>query len=214
MRAEDAERSEPPDPGDSPYVVEDGIAPPEEAPAAPPPPTARLSLFRLGGTLFGVDSNHCREVAAIDAHTSVPGAPEYLIGVANLRGEILPLLEIDRILDQPGTHRRDRHAAAEQLVLVLRSGSLLAGLIVDEILGLEPYEPEALQPLGGAPSASLDALALGLSRRPAGLYQEEREIVVLDTERLLQDLRLLTDTSASARSRSEVPRGSRAGEGL
>jgi hypothetical protein len=66
-----------------------------------PPPAARLALFRLGRRLCGVASSSCKQFVHLDAVTPVPLAPGCLLGVAQLRGRILPVIDAVPLLAPP-----------------------------------------------------------------------------------------------------------------
>jgi purine-binding chemotaxis protein CheW len=105
-------------------------------PTAPDaPPAARACLFALAGARFAVDVRSAREVVLFDEITAVPRAPRHLVGVANLRGTVMPIVDVRGLLglaeSPPGrTHR----------TLVVRDGVVQAALVVDAVLGLEPFE--------------------------------------------------------------------------
>lgn len=103
------------------------------APDAPPAP--RACLFALAGARFGVDVRSAREVVLFDEITAVPRAPRHLVGVANLRGTVMPIVDIRELLglaeSRPGRTFR---------TLVVRDGGVQAALVVDTVLGLEPFE--------------------------------------------------------------------------
>jgi chemotaxis signal transduction protein len=72
------------------------LAPP--AVPAPPAAGARLALFRAGGRLCGVAAAFCKQFVHLDAVTPVPRGPASLLGVAQLRGRILPVLDAASLL--------------------------------------------------------------------------------------------------------------------
>ena len=67
-------------------------------PLQPPPasgqPAPRLALFRLGGRLCGITAAFCKQFVQLEAVTPVPLAPAHLLGVTQLRGRILPVLDL------------------------------------------------------------------------------------------------------------------------
>jgi len=107
------------------------VAPP--APDAPPAP--RACLFALAGARFAVDVRSAREVVLFDEITAVPRAPRHLVGVANLRGTVMPIVDARELLglEEPRSGRSVR-------TLVVRDGAVQAALVVDTVLGLEPFE--------------------------------------------------------------------------
>ena len=69
-------------------------------PPAPPRPGESLELvgFVLAGSRYGIESRFVREVARLTRFTPVPGTPAFVLGVTNLRGEILALFDLRVLL--------------------------------------------------------------------------------------------------------------------
>ena len=58
--------------------------------------TIRAAIVSLGGEQFSIDLQNVREVFVVESVTPVPGMPAGLIGVTNLRGSVVPLLDLSR----------------------------------------------------------------------------------------------------------------------
>jgi purine-binding chemotaxis protein CheW len=148
----------------------------------PPAATAadrasRLLFFVLGGEHLAVDIRWLRGVISIDDCTLVPSAPARLLGLANLRGSALPILDAGPALGLPG-----RSAGGRMLVLVVAAGDAQVGLAIESVLGLE--DAGSVVPFGeGAPRPQLE-LGLGLVRRSGGVA------LLLNVAKLLNTLRL------------------------
>src|SRR5512144_3361620 len=99
------------------------------------PPALRACLFALSGSRFAVDVRSAREVAVFDELTVLPRAPRQVLGVANLRGTVIPIVDVGPLLGLP-----ELRPARSVRTLVLRDGALLAAVAVDNVLGLEPFE--------------------------------------------------------------------------
>jgi chemotaxis signal transduction protein len=132
-------------------VVDAGVA----SPASPEPtdPSAerrarRACLFMLGDRAYAVDVRDAREVVTLDGYTPVPGAPATVVGVFNLRGTVLPLMEARPLLG---------HAAATPApgtaAVVLAAGSWRAAIAIDRVLGLDWFDDVSLSP-GQSPFAA------------------------------------------------------------
>jgi purine-binding chemotaxis protein CheW len=93
------------------------------------PPAGRACVVLLGGRAFAVDVTDVREVVVLDAITPVPGAPSGVIGLMNLRGTVLPVVEARPLLGLPIRARGDR-------ALVLADGARRAAVVVEGVLGL------------------------------------------------------------------------------
>jgi chemotaxis signal transduction protein len=103
------------------------------APVAPSPPAARACVVRLGGRSFAVDVSDAREVVTLEATTPVPGAPSAVLGVMNLRGSVLPVVEVRPLL---GLSAR----AAAHRALVLADGDRRAAVVIEAVIGLATLE--------------------------------------------------------------------------
>jgi twitching motility protein PilI len=94
-------------------------------------PTWEAVGFRLGGINLLAAMDEVAELLSPPRLTAVPGAKEWVKGIANIRGTLLPVMDLGGFL---GLHpvrigRRSR-------VLVVRSGAMATGLLVDEVLGI------------------------------------------------------------------------------
>lgn len=152
------------------------------------PPARRACLFSLAGLSFVVDVRSACEVAVFDEITPVPRAPRHLIGVANLRGTILPIMDICGALGLPES-RRPRSVRT----LVVRDGSLVVAAVVDSVLGLEPFDAIL------APDSPSAVRARAPRQFVSGWLAWAGEIVpVLDVPQLIAALRTAVRAAAPA----------------
>ena len=90
--------------------------------------------LRMAGELYLVAREEAREVLGVPAPlTRVPGAKSWILGLANIRGQLLPMIDLRAYLGsgQTPTSRNSR-------VIVVNHRDIPAGLIVDEVLGFRP----------------------------------------------------------------------------
>ena len=95
------------------------------------PVARRACVITLGGRPFAVDVTAAREVVVLDATTSVPGAPAALVGVMNLRGTVLPIVEVRPLLGLPVCATVGRPHA-----LLLADADRRAAILIERVLGL------------------------------------------------------------------------------
>ena len=114
-------------------------SPPEEA---EPLPSESACVFTLGGESCAVHVRQARAVVKLGPVTRVPGAPPALVGVTNVRGTVVPVLDLRPLLGLPGPS-----VDAGAMAVVLEDGELRAALAVDRVLGLERFTA-ALPPPG------------------------------------------------------------------
>lgn len=156
-------------------------------PAAPDaPPAPRACLVALAGARFAVDVRSAREVVLFDEITMVPRAPRHLVGVANLRGTVMPIVDVRELLGLP-----ESRPGRTLRTLVVRDGGVQAALVVDTVLGLEPFE--AVVPADSPTAAGM----WGPRPLMAGWIQWAGETLpLLDVPKILAALRPSTPTIA------------------
>jgi purine-binding chemotaxis protein CheW len=152
--------------------------------------TIQFLVFRLGEEAFGLPIAAVDEVArAPDKFTRIPNAPEFLEGVINWRGEVLPVIDQRKRFGLP-THI----SRGGQRLVVVRTARHRAGLIVDSVSEVLRSSPGAIEP---APE-----LIAGTNRLVTGVVNLEstgQMILLLDPDELLtQAEHGLLDNLASA----------------
>ncbi len=117
--------------------------------------------FRLGNLELVAAVDEVKEILPLPHITSVPGAKRWVKGVANIRGTLLPVMDLRGFMagENSVPSRRSR-------VLVVRHQGIAAGLLVDEILGLKHFFDEEF----AADAAAVDVAALPYVR---GAYRQE-----------------------------------------
>ena len=90
--------------------------------------TRQLITFQIGEQTLGIDIMAIREIRAWSPVTPLPNAPPHVRGVVNLRGVVLPVLDLSQRLDWGATDPSLRH-----VIIVVRIGEQLQGLIVDAV---------------------------------------------------------------------------------
>lgn len=129
--------------------------------------------FTLADERYALDTRHVREVYPLEDLTPLPGTPEFVLGLVNLRGEILSVLDLKRFFGLPQTGLTDLHR-----VLFLRDSSMEFGILADAINGIRSVDRAGLQP-------SLPTVTGIEAKYLAGITRDR--VVILDGERLLTD---------------------------
>ncbi|MDH5516552.1 MAG: chemotaxis protein CheW [Gammaproteobacteria bacterium] len=90
--------------------------------------------FRIGDSLLVASMDEVAEILHMPVYTQIPGVRSWMVGLANVRGNLLPLLDLKGfVTGQDAASRKDCR------VLVARHESGMTGLVVDEILGLKHF---------------------------------------------------------------------------
>jgi purine-binding chemotaxis protein CheW len=136
--------------------------------------TREVLVFVLGAEEYGVDILKVQEIRGYDKVTPIPSAPDYLKGVVNLRGVIVPILDM-RVKFRLPEVRYDQFT----VVVILRIASRVIGLVVDgvsDVIALTASEIREAPNLGSVVDSSFIA---GLAT------QDDRMVLLLDIEKLL-----------------------------
>lgn len=88
----------------------------------------RYLTFAVGDEVFGIEIRYVTEIIGIQPITKLPEAPEHIKGVINLRGRIIPVVDVRLKFKKDPIEYNDRTC-----VIVVEANSLVAGLIVDNV---------------------------------------------------------------------------------
>lgn len=133
----------------------------------------QLVVFTLAGCELGVPIRQVREIIRVPEITLMPKAPLFLEGIINLRGRVVPVLDLRKRFGMPLVAKTH-----ETRVLVLELKDQILGLLVDKVAEVLRVPPEGLQPADG-PLLNLDGDFIG------GLVPlNDRLIVVFKAEKV------------------------------
>lgn len=147
------------------------VAEPQAAAAATP--RSDYCIFTRAGRRFALSTIVAREILEARAFTPVPYAPPELLGAFNLRGEVVPLVNLDRFLEV-----EERAPARGDTLLLLCQGELTMATVVDQVVVVKHVSPWEIRRAKLDPSIT-NPLVRGLVGRDA------EETMVLDAERLV-----------------------------
>ena len=137
---------------------------------------ARVCVAAIGGELFALHVGSVREVVLFEDVTAVPLAPPHVVGAANLRGAVMPIVDARPLLGLPAGRAGRRHRT-----LVVAGAGLEAALVIDGVVSLEGLgEILSVDPGAGLRQAEW---ATGYLRR------DNRLVPLLDVTKLLNALR-------------------------
>lgn len=135
-----------------------------------------LLSFRLGGEEYSVDIMSVREIRGWTRATPLPHAPPFVRGVINLRGTVLPVVDLSVRLGMAPVK-----GDARNVIIVVQLGQQTAGLLVDAVSDILALPLSELQP---PPDLAADTAHSYIS---ALTIVEERMIRVLDLAAVLPD---------------------------
>jgi len=153
----------------------------------------QVLCFALAGEAYALPILKVREIQAQATITRIPKAPSYMPGVINLRGAIVPILELrDRFsLGVPPEDTRP-------VIIIVEVQGRTLGIRVDSVSDVLDLDPAAIRPapeLGTQTALGREFIA-GLASLP-GATGSDTMLILLDLDRLLSDKELLALDSAA-----------------
>ena len=132
----------------------------------------QLLLLQLGDAVYALDSRAVDEIVPTVPATRLPGAPQHVRGIVNLRGQLVTVIDLAHRLT--GTPLRNQ----ESSTIVVRSGERVLGLSVDEVRDVQSIDAGA----EGLPSAELGtgALVKGMGRLG------DEVVIVVDVDEIVR----------------------------
>lgn len=153
----------------------------------------KYMTFRLAGEDYGLQILHVRELIGVQEITRVPGAPSYLRGVLNLRGKVVPVIDLRLRFGMAPAE------VTEQSVIIVvqvrhAGGELVIGALVDEVLEVRDISASNTEP---PPALGINAVSpdfiLGVGK------VDRRVVFLLDVDRVLTPDQASAAAAAGAR---------------
>ncbi|OPY89600.1 MAG: Chemotaxis protein CheW [Syntrophus sp. PtaU1.Bin208] len=135
--------------------------------------------FMLAGERYAIEARFVIETMPLRVLTPLPGVPAFILGIANVRGRILSVMDLKKFFDLPENGLTDLHK-----LIVIRYGDLEVGIVADSLLGIRAIPQDSLQP-------SLPTLTGIREKYLAGLTDEGT--IVLTVDKILADERILVN---------------------
>lgn len=140
-------------------------------------------VFSLSGTKFAVPMSHILEVSELTHYTPVPDISEWILGVTNLRGEIISVTDL-RALMEPDPESDSIKDAKNLLISQTFEGDITTGLVVEDVLGVTNISASQIQYIDTVSDDRLTSYIRGVHPYTDGLLS------VLNLEGLLRSLEI------------------------
>lgn len=130
--------------------------------------------FTLGKEEYGIDILKVQEIRGYEAVTRIANAPEFVKGVVNLRGIIVPIVDM-RIKFKLGEPTYDQFT----VVIILNIGGRVVGMVVDSVSDVITLAPEQIKPAPEMGTAFNTDYLIGLGTL------DERMLILVDIDKLM-----------------------------
>lgn len=138
--------------------------------------------FLMDGCEYTIPIIKVQEIINMPAVTKLPQASDYLDGVTNLRGRVIPIINLKKMIGLPCEKVGEK-------VIVISSGKMTFGVVVDGITGVISIDEDKIEPAASFMNVQVDQIE-GVARI------DDRLVVLLDTKKLIpvEDLDMLEDS--------------------
>lgn len=134
----------------------------------------RFLAFMIGREAYGIEIKYVTEIIGIQSITEMPEMPAYVKGIINLRGRIIPLIDVRLRFGKEARDYDDRTC-----VIVVGVGGFSYGLIVDSVFEVLSIPDEETSPLPEINTTYGDKFVKQIGKTASGI------VLIVDCERLL-----------------------------
>jgi len=156
-------------------TVESGAMPPRDVGEAAKGLQTELITFAIGAEQYGVDIMAVREIKGWSDITHLPKQPDYVRGVLNLRGVMVPIIDLRCRFGDGMTEATPIH-----IVIIVQTGAQQVGLLADRVLDIVAFEHSDVRPVPRVSGEAALSFLSGLINCEAGM------IALIDIDRLLE----------------------------
>lgn len=142
-----------------------------------------LITFTLVGETYCIESNFVREIYQLKDFTSLPGVPSHILGIINVRGQILPVVDLKKLFNLP-----EKGLGELNKVIILQNEHMEFGVLADIVHGTMTIGIEDIQVF---PSSVKGIGAEYLKGVTKG------NLIILNAEKILSDKSIVVNTNVS-----------------
>lgn len=146
--------------------------------------------FKLGREEYGIDILKVQEIRGFEASTQIANAPSYILGVQNLRGVIVPILDM-RIKFGTAQVAYD----AQTVTIVLMLGGRIVGMVVDSVSDVVALQAGQIKPAPVFSENIATDYIIGIGSIESD--QGDRMLILMDIERLMSGAEMCLATQAT-----------------
>ena len=121
--------------------------------------------FQIGGVRLVSPLGEISEIMQVPRYTTLPGVKPWLLGVANVRGRLIPIVDMHQYLEVPSALPRK-----DWRVLIVEEGDLVCGLLVEQSLGMQHFLEEGFEDVAPAGIDNLRGSLRGAYRHSGRIF--------------------------------------------
>jgi purine-binding chemotaxis protein CheW len=152
----------------------------------------QMVLFELGNETYGLDIAAVHEIIRMQPITKVPKAPKYVEGVINLRGKVIPVIDLGKRFGLEKTER-----AKNNRIVVVNILNTTLGIIVDAVTEVLRIPTDSIEPVSDIVTSGHSEYLMGIAKLT------DKMVILLALEKLLEGENAFL--SLAAKSNGEKP---------
>ncbi len=137
----------------------------------------QLVVFQLAGETYGIDISTVHEIIRMQAITDVPRTPDFVEGVINLRGRIVPVIDLHKRFGLVSGEKEKE----DSKIMVVEVNNVIVGMIVDSVTEVLRLPTKNIEPPPAVISTGVDAAYL----RGVGKWKDDL-IILLNLDKIFQ----------------------------
>jgi purine-binding chemotaxis protein CheW len=156
----------------------------------------QMVLFELGSEIYGLDIATVHEIIRMQPITKVPKAPFYVEGVINLRGKVIPVIDMGKRfgLEKVENNKNNR-------IVVVNIQDTILGIIVDAVTEVIRIPIDSIEPVSDIITAANSDYLMGIAKLA------DKMVILLELDKLLSEDNLMANLAPPKNGEKAVPAG-------
>jgi len=142
-----------------------------------------IITFALAAETYGIESAFVREVYPLKDFTPLPGVPPFIFGIINVRGQILPVIDLKKFFNLP-----EKGLGELNRVIILCNDQMEFGILADLVYGTHTIEVEDIQVVPFTVSGIGEEYLKGVTNK---------DLIIIDTAKLLSDKSIVVNNEVN-----------------
>jgi purine-binding chemotaxis protein CheW len=138
--------------------------------------TGKYLTFNLGDVMYGIEMRYITEIIGMQKTTEIPDMPAYMKGIINLRGKIIPVLDVRLLFGKDERTHDDRTC-----VIVIDIAGIPIGLIVDRVSEVIAIQEENVSDVPKAGAGQNSRFVKNIGKTESGV------VLIVDCDKILND---------------------------
>jgi purine-binding chemotaxis protein CheW len=135
--------------------------------------------FCLASETYGIEAVFVREIHPLKDLTPLPGVPAFVLGITNVRGKILSVVDLKKFVNLP-----DKGLGELNKMIIIRNSRMEFGILADAVLGARSVSLDTIEPL----PATVTGIGADYVKGVTGEH-----VIILDAQGILDDERIIVN---------------------